>query len=162
MVREQLDSVPRAQVVAEIERELLARYRDPQLVEKPTLLEGRGGAFYSEAALGLISSLASGDGGVHEVDVRNDRTIDGLASFYVVEVPPRVTCARARPLPQSPLAPELLGLVQHVAAYERLAVAAARTRAVVDVKKALLAHPLISQYSIAEQLLEWLTAEVLA
>jgi 6-phospho-beta-glucosidase len=162
VVREQLDSVPRAQVVAEIERELLARYRDPQLVEKPALLEGRGGAFYSEAALGLISSLASGDGGVHEVDVRNDRTIDGLAPDDVVEVPARVTRAGASPLPQSPLAPELLGLVQHVAAYERLAVAAAHTRAVVDVKKALLAHPLISQYSIAEQLLERLTAEVLA
>jgi 6-phospho-beta-glucosidase len=162
VVREQLDGVPRAQVVAEIERELLTRYRDPQLVEKPTLLEGRGGAFYSEAALGLISSLASGDGGVHEVDVRNDRTIEGLAPDDVVEVPARVTRAGARPLPQSPLAPELLGLVQHVAAYERLAVAAARTRAVVDVKKALLAHPLISQYAIAEQLLERLTAEVLA
>jgi 6-phospho-beta-glucosidase len=162
VVREQLDSVPRAQVVAEIERELLARYRDPQLVEKPALLEGRGGAFYSEAALGLISSLASGDGGVHEVDVRNDRTIDGLAPDDVVEVPARVTRAGASPLPQSPLAPELLGLVQHVAAYERLAVAAARTRAAVDVKKALLAHPLISQYSIAEHLLERLTAEVLA
>jgi 6-phospho-beta-glucosidase len=162
VVREQLDGVPRAQVVAEIERELLTRYRDPQLVEKPALLEGRGGAFYSEAALGLISSLASGDGGVHEVDVRNDRTIEGLAPDDVVEVPARVTRAGARPLPQSPLAPELLGLVQHVAAYERLAVAAARTRAVVDVKKALLAHPLISQYAIAEQLLERLTAEVLA
>ena len=34
----------------------------------------------------------------------------------------------AEPLPQAPLAPELLGLVQHVAAYERLAAEAAVTR----------------------------------
>ena len=34
------------------------------------------------------------------------------------------------PLPQEPLAPELLGLTQHVAAYERLAVEAARHAAI--------------------------------
>ena len=160
--REQLDGVPRAQVVAEIERSLLELYRDPQLVEKPSLLEQRGGAFYSEAALGLVSSLVSGDGAVHEVDVRNAGTIAGLAADDVVEVPARVTRVGAQPLTQSPLAPELLGLVQHVAAYERLALTAARTRAEIDVKKALLAHPLIAQYAVAEQLLERLAAEVLA
>ena len=162
VLREQLDGVPRAQVVAEIELNLLELYRDPQLVEKPALLEQRGGAFYSEAALGLVSSLVSGDGAVHEVDVRNGGTIAGLATDDVVEVPARVTRVGAQPLTQSPLAPELLGLVQHVAAYERLALTAARTRAEVDVKKALLAHPLIAQYAVAEQLLERLAAEVLA
>ncbi len=162
VLREQLDGVPRAQVVAEIERNLLELYRDPQLVTKPALLEQRGGAFYSEAALGLVSSLVSGDGAVHEVDVRNAGTIAGLAADDVVEVPARVTRVGAQPLTQSPLAPELLGLVQHVAAYERLALTAARTRAEVDVKKALLAHPLIAQYAVAEQLLERLAAEVLA
>ncbi len=162
VLREQLDGVPRAQVVAEIEEQLLELYRDPRLVEKPALLEQRGGAFYSEAALGLVASLVSGDGAVHEVDVRNDGTLAGLAPDDVVEVPARVTRAGAEPLAQSPLAPELLGLVQHVAAYERLAVAAARSRAVLDVKKALLAHPLIAQYAIAEQLLDRLAAEVLA
>jgi 6-phospho-beta-glucosidase len=162
VLREQLDGVPRAQVVAEIERELLELYRDPRLVEKPSLLERRGGAFYSEAALGLVSSLVSGDGAVHEVDVRNEGTLSGLAADDVVEVPAQVTRDGARPLAQPPLAPELLGLVQHVAAYERLAVLAARTRAAVDVKKALLAHPLIAQYAVAEQLLDRLAAEVLA
>ena len=112
---------PRAQAVAEIERELLELYRDPSLVEKPALLEQRGGAFYSEAALGLVASLVSGDGAVHEVDVRNNGTLDGLAADDVVEVPARVTRAGAEPLQQAPLAPELLGLMQHVAAYERLA-----------------------------------------
>jgi 6-phospho-beta-glucosidase len=73
-----------------------------------------------------------------------------------------VTRSGASPLPQPPLAPELLGLVQHVAAYERLAVTAALSRDPVDVKKALLTHPLIGQYAMAEQLLEHLAAEVLA
>src|SRR5439155_26864436 len=112
--------IPRAATVAEIERELLEMYRDPSLTEKPALLEQRGGAFYSEAALGLIASLVSDDGAIHEVDVRNEDTLAGLAPDDVIEMPARVTSAGAAPLPQPPLAPELLGLVQHVAAYERL------------------------------------------
>jgi 6-phospho-beta-glucosidase len=161
VLHEQLDGIPRAQTVAEIERELLQAYRDPQLVEKPALLEQRGGAFYSEAALGLVASLVSGDGAVHEVDVRNDGTLTGLADDDVVEVPARVTHGGAEPLEQPPLAPELLGLTQHVAAYERLALRAALSRDSLDVKKALLAHPLIGQYAIAEQLLDRMAAAVL-
>jgi 6-phospho-beta-glucosidase len=126
------------------------------------LLEQRGGAFYSEAALGLIQSLVTGDGAIHEVDVRNHGTLAGLHNSDVVEVPARVTRSGATPLAQPPLAPELLGLVQHVAAYEKLAVAAALSRDPIDVKKALLAHPLIGQYAPAEQLLDHLAAEALA
>jgi 6-phospho-beta-glucosidase len=162
VLREQVDGVPRAQVVADIERELLEMYRDPALVEKPPLLERRGGAFYSEAALGLVASLVCGDGAVHEVDVRNDGTLAGLADDDVVEVPAYVTEDGASPLKQAPLAPELLGLVQHVAAYERLAVRAARSRDPLDVKNALLTHPLIGQYATAEELLDRMAAEALA
>jgi 6-phospho-beta-glucosidase len=162
VLEEQREGTPRAATVAEIERELLQMYRDPSLTEKPALLEQRGGAFYSEAALGLVQSLVSGDGAIHEVDVRNHGTLIGLENADVVEVPARVTRSGASPLPQPPLAPELLGLVQHVAAYERLAVAAALSRDPVDVKKALLTHPLIGQYAMAEQLLEHLAAEALA
>jgi 6-phospho-beta-glucosidase len=150
----QRDERPRAAVVADIERELLELYRDPALNEKPLLLEQRGGAFYSEAAVGLVSSLVSGDGAVHEVDVRNDGTLAGLADDDVVEVPARVTAAGIEPLPQAPLAPELLGLVQHVAAYERLTVEAATTRDPVVARKALLAHPLIGQVDLVDGLLE--------
>ena len=94
--------------------------------------------------------------------MRNDGTLVGLADDDVVEVPARVTSRGAEPLPQAPLPSELLGLAQHTAAYERLAAAAALTRDEVDVKKALLAHPLIGQYALAEELLERMAAEVLA
>ncbi len=145
-------AVPRAQTVAEIERELLRMYRDPALTEKPALLERRGGAYYSEAAVGLVRSLETGDGVVHEVDMRNRGTIAGLADDDVVEVPARVGRDGPEPLPQAPLAPELLGLVQHVAAYERLTAEAAVTRAEVTARKALLAHPLIGQHEMAAEL----------
>jgi 6-phospho-beta-glucosidase len=159
VVAEQLEERPRAAVVAEIERELLELYRDPALAEKPPLLDRRGGAYYSEAAVGLVASLLSSDGGVHEVDVRNNGTLVGLADDDVVEIPARVGASGFEPIEQAPLAPELLGLTQHVAAYERLAVEAAVTRDAAVAHKALLAHPLIGQDVLAEQLLDRLLAE---
>jgi len=154
VLAEQRDGVPRAVEVMEIERGLLELYRDPALAEKPALLEQRGGAFYSEAALGLVRSLVAGDRAVHEVDVRNAGTLEGLAGDDVVEVPARVGVTGPEPLPQRPLAPELLGLVQHVAAYERLAAEAAVNRDRVTARKALLAHPLIGQSDRVEALLD--------
>jgi 6-phospho-beta-glucosidase len=154
VLEQQRSEVPRAETVAEIERELLELYRDPSVTEKPALLERRGGAFYSEAAIGLVRSFAGDDGGIHVVDVRNDRTLAGLAGDDVVEVPARITGRGAEPLPQAPLAPELLGLVQHVAAYERLAARAGETGDPLVARKALLAHPLVGQDELAGDLLE--------
>jgi 6-phospho-beta-glucosidase len=154
VVAEQLEAVPRAAAVAEIERELLQLYRDPALVTKPRLLEQRGGAFYSEAAIGLVGALAADTGETHIVDVRNDGTIGGLATDDVVEVPARVDPRGAAPLAQPPVAAELLGLMQHVAAYERLAARAALSGEPADVRKALLAHPLIGQHPLSEELAE--------
>jgi 6-phospho-beta-glucosidase len=159
VLREQLEGEPRAAVVQEIERGLLDVYRDPTVDERPDLLMQRGGAYYSEAALGLISSLLTGDGAVHEVDVRNDGTLASLALDDVVEVPARVGRDGPEPLPQEPLASELLGLVQHVAAYERLTVRAALSRDPGDARKALLAHPLIGQVELVDGLLDQLVAE---
>jgi 6-phospho-beta-glucosidase len=156
VLAEQLEGVPRAATVAEIERELLQLYRDPELTEKPPLLEQRGGAFYSEAAIGLVGALGADTGEVHVVDVRNGDTIAGLAPDDVVEVPARVDRGGAVPLPQPPVAPELLGLVQHVTAYERLAVEAAVSGDPAIARKALLTHPLVGQHAPAEELVDLL------
>ena len=159
VLEEQRDSTPRAAAVAEIEAQLLDIYRDAEVAEKPALLEQRGGAFYSEAATALIASLAADSRDVQVVDVRNDGAITGLRDDDVVEVPARIGVGGAEPLPQAPLAPELLGLVQHVAAYERLAAEAAVTRDAVTARKALLTHPLIAQDQLAGTLLDALLAE---
>jgi 6-phospho-beta-glucosidase len=152
VVEELRTEEPRAQAVQRIEKELLDLYRDPTLVEKPALLEQRGGAYYSEAAVALLTSLVTGDGAIHEVDVPNAGTLAGLADDDVVEVPARVDRAGAHPLAQPPLEPAHLGLVQHTAAYERLAVRAAITAEPVDIRRALLAHPLVGQWDPAVEL----------
>jgi 6-phospho-beta-glucosidase len=156
---EQRTGVPRAATVAEIERQLLDLYRDETLVTKPALLEQRGGAYYSEAATQLVAALTTGDGDTQVVDTRNNGALAGLADDDVVEVPARILSDGPVPLPQSPLAPELLGLAQHVAAYERLAVEAAISGDRTLVHKALLAHPLVGQVPQADQLVESLLAE---
>ncbi|HJW63395.1 MAG TPA: 6-phospho-beta-glucosidase, partial [Actinomycetes bacterium] len=138
---EQRRGPSRAERVAEIERGLLELYRDPALDTKPELLERRGGAFYSEAAAALIASLHAGTGDTQVVDVRNDGALPGLPDDAVVEVPARVDADGAHPLPQGPLAPELLGLVQQAKAYERLAAEAAVTGDRTVALKALLANP---------------------
>ena len=144
---------PRAQEVAEIERELLGMYRDESLTEKPPLLERRGGAFYSEAATQLVAALASDSGDAQVVDVRNAGTLAGLADDDVVEVPARMGSGGAEPLEQRPLAPELAGLVQHVAGYERLAAEAAVSGDREIAARAMLANPLVGQWPLSRDLL---------
>lgn len=145
-------SAPRAEVVAGLEDALLAQYADPHLVTKPPELELRGGAYYSEAATALLASLATGDGDRHVVNVRNQGTIRGLADDDVIETSCVVDSTGAAPLPTEDVATELLGLIQHVSAYERLAVQAAITGDPAVLRKAMLAHPLIGQSSRVDAL----------
>ena len=144
----------RAEEVMEIEAGLLELYRDPGLDTKPKLLEERGGAFYSDAAAALVASLHAGTADVQVVNVRNEGAIANLASDDVVEVPCRVDRDGAHPLPVDPLPPEMLGLVQHAKAYERLAIDAATTGSRATALKALMTNPLVPDYETAAPLLD--------
>jgi 6-phospho-beta-glucosidase len=144
----------RADEVMQIERELLEMYRDPALDVKPKLLEQRGGAFYSEAAAMLVESLYTDRGDVQVVNVRNAGAIPNVDADAVVEVACRISASGAEPLPVDPLAPEMLGLVEQVKAYERLTVAAAISGDRELALKALMANPLSSDYRVAVPLLD--------
>ena len=147
VVRELLTTESRASQVTAIEHQLLAMYEDPTLDRKPELLEQRGGAYYSEAAVQLAASLLGTGGGtsVQVVNVRNDGTLPFLPDDAVIEVPGEVDRAGVRPLPVAPLAPLYAGLVAHVTAYEDLALEAALHGGYDRVFQALLAHPLVGQ-----------------
>jgi N-acetylglucosamine kinase-like BadF-type ATPase len=159
VLKEQSVTPPRAQTVADIERRLLELYRDPTLAEKPALLDQRGGAYYSEAAIQLLASLTSDTDDVQVVDVRNYGTLAGLADDDVVEVPARIRRSGPMPLAQDPLSPELLALVAHVAAYERLAATAARSGDLEAARLALLANPLVREWELADGLLDDLVTQ---
>jgi 6-phospho-beta-glucosidase len=149
----------RAEEVMEIEAELLQMYRDPKLDEKPELLARRGGAFYSDAAAALIASLQDGTGDVQVVNVRNGGAIPSVPDDDVVEVPARIDRDGAHPEPTTPLAPEMLGLVQHAKAYERLTIEAAATGSRRAALRALLANPLVGDFDGAAPLLDALLEE---
>jgi 6-phospho-beta-glucosidase len=158
ILAEQQRGETRAERVMEIERNLLEMYKDPSLLEKPKLLEERGGAFYSEAAAQLIASLYEGTGDVQVVDIRNDGTISELPEDAVIEVAARIDRDGAHPIPVAPLESEIAGLVEHVKSYERLAVEAATTGDRTTAVKALLTNPLVGTYdkarALADELIE--------
>jgi 6-phospho-beta-glucosidase len=154
VLEKQAGARSRADEVMQIERELLEMYRDPALDVKPKLLEQRGGAFYSEAAAMLVESLYTDRGDVQVVNVRNAGAIPNVDSDAVVEVACRISASGAEPLPVDPLAPEMLGLVEQLKAYERLTVAAAISGDRELALKALMANPLSSDFRVAVPLLE--------
>jgi len=156
VLREQVSGSKRsrAEEVMEIERGLLEMYRDPHLTEKPALLEKRGGAYYSEAAAQLIASLHADTRDEQVVDIRNDGALPDLPDDAVVEIPAAIGADGAKAERMAPLAPEMLGLVQQLKAYERLTVKAAVDGDREAALKALLANPLIGQYKIARPLLD--------
>ncbi|WP_327414052.1 6-phospho-beta-glucosidase [Streptomyces sp. NBC_01233] len=159
VVRELGTKPSRAAEVAAMERELLALYGDPALDEKPALLAKRGGAFYSEAAVDLAASLlADGGPAVQVVNTYNNGTLPFLPDDAVVEVQARVDASGPRPLAVPRLDPLHTGLISHVTAYEDLALDAALRGGRERVFKALLAHPLVGQFDLAEGLTDRLLA----
>jgi 6-phospho-beta-glucosidase len=154
VLEEQRTHPTRAEEVMEIEAGLLELYRDPSLAEKPELLEQRGGAFYSEAAAQLVASLHDGRGDVQVVDVQNGGAIPGLPDDAVIEVAATIDRDGAHPIPVKPLAPEMLGLVERVKAYERLTVRAAVTGDRAVALDALVANPLVADPTVASPLLQ--------
>ncbi|WP_407344136.1 6-phospho-beta-glucosidase [Pengzhenrongella phosphoraccumulans] len=151
----------RAQAVMEVENELLDQYADPSVMTKPEALSRRGGAFYSEAAVNLLASLTADLGDTQIVNVRNDGTLPFLPDDHVIEVPATISAAGISTATSSarvPLPDDLVGLISHVAGYERLALDAAIHGGADRVTRALLAHPLVGQYDRAARLSDLLIA----
>lgn len=158
VVQEQKNGPSRGERVAEVERDLMRMYADETLDEKPALLSERGGAFYSEAAIDLMASLLHDRGDVQAVNVRNEGTFPFLPPEAVIEVPGRVTAKGATAIDLAPVEPLYAGLIAHVSAYEELALEAATKGGRDRVFRALLAHPLVGQSDLADELTDRLLA----
>ncbi|MFI9819110.1 6-phospho-beta-glucosidase [Streptomyces sp. NPDC052013] len=159
VVEEQRTKPSRAAEVAAMERELLTLYADPALAEKPPLLARRGGAYYSEAAVDLAASLLRGHGSPYQVvNTLNRGTLPFLPDDAVIEVPATITPKGATPLPVPSVDPLYAGLMAGVTTYEHLALDAALHGGRDRVFRALLAHPLIGQYTYADRLTDQLIA----
>ena len=115
----------RGEFVKEVEKELFELYKDPNLDVKPPQLEKRGGAYYSDAACRLITSIYNDTRDIQPVDVRNNGAIQGIDNDSVVEVSCIITKDGPKPLTMGALPVGINGLVQQIKTFERLTIEAA-------------------------------------
>lgn len=145
----------RAQVVMEVEEELLAIYRDPTQHEKPAALSKRGGAYYSHVALSLISAIYNDRNEVHIVNTLNNGALKDLSDDAAIEIACMVNKTGAHPLAAGHVDLAYRGLMQHVKAYEQLTVEAAVTSSYNRALLALVNHPLVNSEKKAKILLDY-------
>ncbi|WDL98721.1 6-phospho-beta-glucosidase [Alicyclobacillus sp. ALC3] len=158
MLAEELEAAAnggtRAEVVKKIEAELFELYRDPNLDIKPPQLAQRGGAFYSEAAVNLMTSIVTDRGDIQTVNVRNGSTLPFLPADAAIEVNCVIDAKGARPVDiTAPVSPHMRGLLQVVKAYEELTVEAAVRGDRAAAWQALTVHPLVQSSDVAQRLL---------
>ncbi|MDF2521306.1 MAG: 6-phospho-beta-glucosidase, partial [Clostridia bacterium] len=144
----------RAEQVKAVEKRLFELYKDESLKEKPKELESRGGAYYSDAAVSLISAIYNDKKEIHTVNTRNNGTIKELPEDCVIETNCVIDRRGATPMNLGGAVPaSIIGLIQRVKCYEVLTIEAAVKG---NRDKALLAlanHPLVPSVSVAEKLL---------
>ncbi len=150
VLREQLEKEEtRAEYLQGVEAELLKLYADPNLAEKPKLLETRGGAYYSTVAVQLIRAVAQDRREVHIVNTRNGSSIPDLPEDAVIEVPAVIGSSGAHPIVLGKLPTAIRGLTATIKAYEELTIEAAVTGDENTAKMALLTHPLVPSWDVA-------------
>jgi 6-phospho-beta-glucosidase len=153
-MEEYATGVSRASKVKAIEAELFELYADPKLDVKPKQLEQRGGAYYSDVACNLITSIHNDRGDIQPVNTLNRGGISNLPDDVVVEISCRITKDGPQPIAVGPLSDAALGIVQLIKAYELTAAKAAVTG---DYRQALLAmtmHPFVQSEAVAKPLLD--------
>lgn len=144
----------RADQVQKVEKELFEIYADESLDIKPPQLEKRGGAYYSDAAVSLISAIYNNKKEIHTVNVRNNGAILNQPEDIVVEVNAVIDSNGAHPIAVGKLPPEISGLISSVKAYELLSVEAGVTGDYNTALKALIAHPLVPSVKTAKLILD--------
>ncbi|MCC0706309.1 MULTISPECIES: 6-phospho-beta-glucosidase [unclassified Clostridioides] len=144
----------RGQVVKELEEQLFELYKDEKLDIKPPQLEKRGGAYYSDAACNLISSIYNDKKDIQVVNTLNNGAIRDFKDEQAVEVSSVITKNGPRPLSIGYLPDSVHGLVSQIKSFEVLA---AKAAVYGDYESALLAlciNPLIPSDDLAKTILD--------
>jgi 6-phospho-beta-glucosidase len=144
----------RAEVVQKLEKELFELYKDPNLNVKPPQLEKRGGAYYSDAAVRLITSIYTDKRDIQPVNTRNNGAIASIPDDSAVEVSCVITKDGPKPIAMGDLPVAVRGLVQQIKSFERVAIEAAVTGDYNTALLALVINPLVPSDTIAKQILD--------
>ncbi len=144
----------RGQVVKELEEQLFELYKDEKLDVKPPQLEKRGGAYYSDAACNLISSIYNDKKDIQVVNTLNNGSIRDFKDEQAVEVSSVITKNGPKPISIGYLPDSVHGLVSQIKSFEVLA---AKAAVYGDYESALLAlciNPLIPSDDLAKTILD--------
>ena len=144
----------RGVLVRKIDEELLKKYSETSLDEKPVELSQRGGSLYSFAALNIIEALLSDKPVELVINTLNNGAISNLLDDDVVEVNSLISSKGIQTIPYGEMPQQVTGLVQSVKQYERLTVEAAITGDEKLALQALLNHPLLGGYSNARKAID--------
>lgn len=144
----------RAEVVQELEDDLFNLYNDPNLTNKPPQLEERGGAYYSDAAVRLITSIYTDRRDIQPVNVRNNGAIAGIPAESAVEVNCVITKEGPKPITVGELPVAMNGLIQQIKSFERIAAEAAVTGDYNLAVLALTINPLVASDTLAKKIVD--------
>jgi len=153
-IRDSANKGTRGEQTREIERKLFELYQDPNLNHKPKELEQRGGAWYSDTACSIISSIFNDKKEVHVVNTVNNGATPDLPDHVTLETNAVIDKNGAHPLAYGRLPVKIRGLIQSVKAYEELTVEAAVTGDYATALLALSINPIVPSAAIAEQILD--------
>ncbi|MCL2718359.1 MAG: 6-phospho-beta-glucosidase [Lachnospiraceae bacterium] len=143
----------RGEECRDLEANLIKQYADPNLKEKPVELEKRGGSLYSTAAVSVAEAIYNDKQEVHVLAAKNNGAVPFMNNDDVIEVKCKVGSDGVTPLPVTVYNDYVVGLMQAVKAYERLAVKAAINGDRDAALAALMVHPLIGDYDKAAPML---------
>ena len=144
----------RGQVVKELEDQLFELYKDENLDIKPPQLEKRGGAYYSDAACNLISSIYNDKRDIQVVNTINNGAIRNFKDNQAVEVSSVITKNGPKPLSIGYLPDAVDGLVSQIKSFEMLAAKAAVYGDYDAAYLALCINPLIPSDDLAKTILD--------
>ncbi|PGZ97114.1 6-phospho-beta-glucosidase [Bacillus pseudomycoides] len=146
----------RAEIVKQLEEDLFDLYKDEKLDIKPPQLEKRGGAYYSDAACNVISSIYNDKKDIQVLNVQNKGAITEIDYDSAVEVSCIVTKNGPVPMTMGKLPVQVQGLIQQIKSFERVGAEAAVTGSYDKALLALTINPLIPSDDLAEAVLQQL------
>lgn len=144
----------RAEVVKALEQDLFELYKDPELNIKPPQLEKRGGAYYSDAAIRLISSIYNDKRDIQPVNTINNGAIASIPNDSAVEISAVITKEGPKPIAMGDLPISVRGLVQQIKSFERIAAEAAVTGDYHLAVLALTINPLVASDTLAKAIVD--------
>ncbi|MGG3940319.1 6-phospho-beta-glucosidase [Peribacillus psychrosaccharolyticus] len=144
----------RAEIVKKLEEGLFELYENENLDIKPPQLEQRGGAYYSDAACNVISSIYNDKKDIQVLNVQNKGSLVEIDYDSAVEVSCVVTKNGPVPLNMGKLPIQIQGLIQQIKSFERIGAEAAVTGSYDKALLALTINPLIPSDELAELVLQ--------